>query len=211
MKQISISNGLSICWKLLQRFAGVLAQAYIIIILVALVSRVISNVILKQQAHPNIGLSFIFALVTIAGIIVGIALDLGLTRIQLHIVTQSQARIKDLLVSSELIWKYFWAALMYGLIVLAGYLLFIIPGIIWSIKFSQFKYVMVEKGLGPIDALKESSRLTQGKKWWLFKFYFVLAFVELAGVLIFLVGALVTVPLASLTRVWVYRQLVDNN
>ncbi|MEA3324508.1 MAG: hypothetical protein U9Q37_05135 [Euryarchaeota archaeon] len=58
--------------------------------------------------------------------------------------------------------------ILYGFIVVGGLILLTIPGIIWAIKFQFFDYLIVDKGLGPIDALEKSSEITRGVKWDLF-------------------------------------------
>lgn len=57
------------------------------------------------------------------------------------------------------------------LIVMGGLILFIVPGIICSFRYTQATFIMIEdKNLDPIDALKESRRLMHGHKWNLFVF-----------------------------------------
>ncbi len=58
--------------------------------------------------------------------------------------------------------KYFailLAGILYGFAIVASFLLFIIPAI-WVVSwFALYQIVVVDKGLGPIEALKESKRL----------------------------------------------------
>jgi uncharacterized membrane protein len=50
----------------------------------------------------------------------------------------------------------------------AGFLLFIIPGIILSVAFTILYPVVVLEGGGPVDVLKRSYSLTNGYKWRIF-------------------------------------------
>ncbi|KKP33063.1 MAG: hypothetical protein UR23_C0050G0006 [Candidatus Roizmanbacteria bacterium GW2011_GWA2_32_13] len=59
------------------------------------------------------------------------------------------------------------------LIVLFGYFLFIIPGIIWSFTYSQAYLFSLIDGMGPIKALKTSKISTNKNKRKLFNLYFL--------------------------------------
>ncbi len=56
--------------------------------------------------------------------------------------------------------------LIMGLIVAGGFILFIIPGILFSIWFAFSIYnIAIEKNKDPIEALRKSKQLVQGR-WW---------------------------------------------
>lgn len=86
--------------------------------------------------------------------------------ISLHIGKENTAPIKTLITQA---WKQsptmFLHMVIKGFILLVGYMLFIIPGIIFSVKFMFSEYALVGENLGPIQALKRSSFLTKGYKW----------------------------------------------
>lgn len=103
-------------------------------------------------------------------------------------------------------WFYVLATLLYGLIIGVGTLLLIVPGIIFGLMFMFYGYVMVEKGLGPIDALKESKRLTDGVKWKLFLFSLLVIGLNLLGVLAIIIGVLVTMTITFIALAHLYRQ-----
>ena len=67
--------------------------------------------------------------------------------------------------------KVFGLSFLMGLIILLGLLLFIIPGIILSLSYSQAFYIMKDnEDFGIIDCLRESRRLMNGYKWEYFIF-----------------------------------------
>tara|TARA_B100000427_G_scaffold229622_1_gene192840 strand:- start:1427 stop:2083 length:657 start_codon:yes stop_codon:yes gene_type:complete len=62
----------------------------------------------------------------------------------------------------------FWLS---GLIIIAGYLLFIIPGIIWACQYSMVYYIIADDPkCGGNEALVRSREMTYGHKWKLFRF-----------------------------------------
>lgn len=90
----------------------------------------------------------------------------ALTRLQLasarhHKMTWSEARADSVRVG----WRLFLAGLLTGLAVLGGLILLIIPGLIFGVWFSQVAYVVVEEGLGPVDAMKRSRQLVRNRFW----------------------------------------------
>ncbi|MEK7595862.1 MAG: hypothetical protein AAB443_04745 [Patescibacteria group bacterium] len=60
--------------------------------------------------------------------------------------------------------KYFFVSFVLALIVLGGFLLFVVPGVIWSLMFGLATYIVLFEDFGAIEALKESKRRTDGKK-----------------------------------------------
>ena len=90
--------------------------------------------------------------------------------VSIRLVDGQDASYADFWRPQSRFWFYVLATLLYGLIIGVGTLLLIVPGIIFGLMFMFYGYVMIEKGLGPIDALKESKRLTDGVKWKLFLF-----------------------------------------
>ena len=97
--------------------------------------------------------------------------------------------------------------ILYLLIVAGGFLLLIFPGIIWSIKFSYCYYFVIDKGLGPVEALRASSRTTMGVKWHLFGFGILCGMINALGFLCLIVGAFATFPTVMVASALVYRQL----
>jgi len=83
----------------------------------------------------------------------------------------------------------------------------VIPGIIWAIKFQYFSYLMVDRGMGPIDALKESAKITEGVRTNLFFLKLLLVVINIVGMLFFVVGLLVTIPISIMAEAYVYRKL----
>jgi hypothetical protein len=56
-----------------------------------------------------------------------------------------------------------WVSILRGLIIIGGLLLFVVPGIIWSIRYSLAVQAAVIEGKRGMDALHRSKDLTRGK------------------------------------------------
>ena len=57
---------------------------------------------------------------------------------------------------------YWYISLLVGLIVMGGFLLFIVPGIIFAVWFSLAAYILVAEDIKGMNALRESKRLVSG-------------------------------------------------
>ncbi|MGH6867212.1 MAG: DUF975 family protein [Methyloceanibacter sp.] len=104
-------------------------------------------------------------------------------------------------------WKFLGASILLGLTILAGILLLIVPGIIFALMFAFTTFLVIDRDLGPIEAMKESKRLTYGHKWTLLGFLLVLVGINLLGLIAFGVGLLVSIPVSSLAFAHAYRTL----
>ncbi|OGC78213.1 hypothetical protein A2619_02620 [candidate division WWE3 bacterium RIFOXYD1_FULL_39_9] len=56
----------------------------------------------------------------------------------------------------------FFLLVVYGLVILIGLLLFIIPGIVFAVRFGFAPYVMLDENKGALASMKESWRLVKG-------------------------------------------------
>ena len=100
--------------------------------------------------------------------------------------------------------------LLYYLTVLVGMILFIIPGLILAVRLYFFGFLIIDKGMRPVEALKESYTMTKGYGWKIFFLIFVAAPIILFfGVILFLVGILVAAPIISLAQVFFYGKLLN--
>ena len=133
---------------------------------------------------------------------------MGLIKIALRFCDNQKAKLADLFSCLPLFFKYLFGLILYRLIVLGGMILLIIPGIIWAIKFQFFDYFIVDKKLGPIEALKQSSAITRDAKWDLFFFDLLLGFINFLGAVCLLIGLFASVPTAMVAMAFVYRKLL---
>jgi uncharacterized membrane protein len=104
-------------------------------------------------------------------------------------------------------WKYLGTSILLALAVAIGFVLLIVPGIIFGLMFMFATSIVIERELGPIDALSESHRITRGYKWPLFGFVLLLLLINVLGVLALIVGLLVSIPVSTLAFVHAYRAL----
>lgn len=103
--------------------------------------------------------------------------------------------------------KFFATSLLTSLAIGFGLVLLIVPGLIAMVLFMFSTFVVVDRGLGPLDALKTSMEMTKGNRWPLFGFAVLTALIIALGVLALGVGLLVAVPIVGLATAYAYRLL----
>ncbi|PJE64082.1 MAG: hypothetical protein COU90_04400 [Candidatus Ryanbacteria bacterium CG10_big_fil_rev_8_21_14_0_10_43_42] len=140
---------------------------------------------------------------TIAQIIIG----LGLVKVSLRTVDGERVVFDDIFSVTHLFFSYLGASLLYSLIVFGGFLLLIIPGIIWTVTYWLFQYTLVDREKGVFDALRSAKEASTGVRWELAGFMFVSGVINIAGILAFGVGLLVSLPVTMLATAYVYRSL----
>ena len=154
---------------------------------------------------------------TISSTVVGLAswilqilISIGLIRVPLKFIDGQKAEFGDLVTGGKWFFKYFAGSLLYMLIVLGGLILLVVPGVIWAVRFQFFGYLIIDRGLGPVEALKKSWAITKGSFWDLIIFSVLLALVNALGVLALVVGTLITAPISLLAMAFVYRKLLSS-
>ena len=103
--------------------------------------------------------------------------------------------------------SFAFTTIVYGLMVFVGFILFIIPGVILMLTFFFPFYPIVDRGLGPWQALTYSKRITYGHRWQLLLFFLTCILLILAGALALLIGLFIVLPVTALATARVYRVL----
>ncbi len=201
-KDFSVEEALQYGWNIMKDniwyFLGVLIVAWAL----AGVPHIIAGILQRE----SIGLSFFFRII---GWVADIIVSIGLITIALKFLDKQEPKFEDLFSFKPYFWKYLGASILTGLIVWIGFLLLIVPGIYWALKFQFFGYFVVGQGRDPVEAMRMSSRITHTVKWKLFGFGLVLALINAVGAICLFIGLFVTVPVTLLAYSSVYRKLLE--
>lgn len=142
-------------------------------------------------------------------IAIGTFVDIAQVKITLRFCDGGEAEYEDLYSGYRNFWNMLAGSILYALIVIGGLILFIVPGIYWAVKYWFYRYFIVDKGMGPIDALKRSGQVTYGAKWWVLLFALVVIGINILGALACGIGLFVTVPITMVATAYVYRQMLS--
>jgi uncharacterized membrane protein len=147
------------------------------------------------------------AVMTLISVVVSLLVSIGLTTFALRAHDNIETvQIADLWNPAPF-WRFLGAHILSALVVFAGFLLLIIPGIIAAIGLGFVAFLVVDRGAGPVDALKESWRITKGHKWQLLLLGLALVGINIIGVLLLGIGLFASVPITMLAGAHAYRTL----
>jgi len=127
-------------------------------------------------------------------------------------------------------WKFLGLSVLFSIVILAGVLLgfvlvdrfglenglaigipllFVLGAIFW-LTFMFAGFFVIDREVGPIEAMKESYRITRGHRWSLLGLLLVLLLINLLGALALIVGLLVSAPVLLLAFAHAYRVLAGS-
>jgi uncharacterized membrane protein len=142
---------------------------------------------------------FVFIIVYV---IITVIFEVGLIRISIMFRNGEKPQIRNLYRSNPIVlMNYLVASCVYLLMILFGLLLLVVPGIYLILKYQFYDYLIIDRGMGPFEALKESGRMTDGAKTGLFMFWLTL-YGGILAVMVFLVVLLIALPAVSIMAVY---------
>jgi uncharacterized membrane protein len=151
----------------------------------------------------------VILLVSLASWVLNLVMSMGLIDILLKTIRGQDAEIEDLFNFKRKILSFVWANFLVGLIVVAGFILLIVPGVIWGIKYMFVQYLIVDKGLSASEAMKQSAQMTKDKKGRILVFGLFSFLINLLGLLALVLGLFITAPLTSLAYALLYNHLLS--
>lgn len=115
----------------------------------------------------------------------------GWTAICLNISAGKAASFSELFSNFRYFLNFFLVSVLMVLAVGAASLLLVLPGIYLALRFSFAHFLVVDRNMGPVEALGESWKMTDGVVLNIFLSYFALLVLNLIGGMIPLLGMLV--------------------
>ena len=170
---------------------------------------------MKEHLWFLVGLLLFTSILTMGtGVIPGLSFlisifaSISMLTVLLMIHAGKKPDVKNLFDKYNIVLQYLVASVLYCLIVVIGLILFIIPGVYFALKYQFYRFLVVEKGLGPVEALKESGRITKGNIWKLLWFFWAMVGLNILGAIALLIGLFVTIPITLFAYVFVYHKLL---
>ena len=145
----------------------------------------------------------------VAGYLIQMATQMGLIRISLKLVDGKQPRYGELFEDLATFGRYLAVNLLFVLIIMAGLLLLVLPGIVWSVKYQFAPFLIVDRHPGIKESFKKSAEMTAGAKREVFLFFLLVMGINLAGLLAFGIGVFTTLPATMIAYAFVYRKLLE--
>ncbi|MCU0752476.1 MAG: DUF4339 domain-containing protein [Akkermansiaceae bacterium] len=141
----------------------------------------------------------------IFGNVFSILLSLGLVRIGLNLVSGRQVSVAMLFGEGRKLFTAIVASVLFGLMVVVGLALLIVPGIYLMLRYGQYMAAIVDKDMGILDSLTYSSSITTNNRLNLFLLALLSIAIFIAGALALLVGLIFAYPVIWMSWMVAFR------
>lgn len=112
----------------------------------------------------------------------------------LKAVRREKIEIKDMFSVFE---RNYWNAVLAGLIktiiIVLGFFMLIVPGIIFACRLAFVNYLVIDEKMEALEALKASWAMTKGHGWTIFGMALLAFLIIIAGLLVLFVGVFISV------------------
>lgn len=207
--KFAVDEVVSFGWKAMLKYFWPLTGVFTCNFMVQMVPTV-TTLVLKYCVAQTAAVSLISAVVSLLGAVVSLIMSVGVINMWLKIVDGDSIAVRDVYSKWSRTWNFVLASIVYGVMVIAGYICLIIPGIYLQMRFQFYPFFIVESNAGPITSLKASWAISRGALAELFFFGIVSYFINWIGMLCLLVGMYPAFIVQSLALAKTYRMLRKN-
>lgn len=131
----------------------------------------------------------------------------GVLKLCLDLASGKKVKLDSLLNEFTKVPSYIVSSIIYGFVVVLGFILLILPGIFIAIRLQLYLYFIVDKSLGPIEALKASWKATDGCFWDLFLAAVMAIVINILGALALGIGLFVSYPTTLMASAYIYKKI----
>ena len=207
MPAFTIGDCISYGWDTFKKRPGILIGAVLLTMIIPALPGVIvpGPEVTPGELPPPPTLAQIVA--TFVSAILGLFMAIGAVTVALRAHDDVGAVTLSDIWNPQPFWRFLGAHILVAIGVLIGLMLLVIPGIILAVGLTFVPYLIVDRGAGIVQSLQDSWRLTKGHKLQLFFLMLTLLGLNIVGLLCFIVGILVTVPITWVAVAHAYRTL----
>ena len=152
------------------------------------------------------------SVLSVLGLIYGILIvcptEYGVSFAYLKAARSDKLKIWDMFEAFHNYWNAVLANILVSGIVVIGFFLLIIPGIIFACKLAFTPYLIVDRKMEVIEAIKESWRMTNGHAWTIFFIGLLSIVIIIGGLLFFVVGVIPALMWILVTQASLYHAVM---
>ena len=134
-KDFNFSDVLGYGWRTMKVNLGFFIGLGFLFLIIAYLPVILRGVVNILHLPRVLG-GTLSILLLILGSVINIVIGIGLMKITLAFCDEQKPKIGMLFDAANCFWRYVGATILYTLIVFGGFILLIVPGIIWTVKFS---------------------------------------------------------------------------
>lgn len=207
--KFAVDEVISFGWKEMLKYFWPLTGVMTCTFLVQMVPT-ISSIVLKYLVSQTAAVGALSLIVSLVGAIIGVVIGLGTLNLFLKVVEGDTLAVRDVFSKYSRAWNFALASLLYGLMVGAGYVCLIIPGVYLQLRFQFYPYFILDSDAGPLTSLKASWAITRGSVAEVFFLGIVNYFINWVGLLCLVIGMFPAYIVQNIALAKTYRQLRAN-
>lgn len=202
LSEITFGNLIKRGWTLLKENFVFLAGSFLAVIII----QMLFSALIGEGGQSSEGAASIFYLLMQ---IVMQFVAIGWLNVAIRASRNEPLEVSNFIDKAGLFFKFILTNLLVSVLVMVGLILLIIPGIYLALKYMFVTYAVVDKGVGPFEALTISGKLTKGIKLKLVLYGLGFAGLNLLGVLALGIGLAITMPITMLAYAVLYNALLE--
>lgn len=201
----SISGTFGHGWETLKRFFPELLLILFLLIIFSLPMGLAE----AFADHESFGYIF-FSLFNVAyGLVVMAPLSYGADLLFLKAIRGEPFKVTEIFFAYRQTLQIMLATILTGVIIGIGFVMLFIPGIIFACKLSMVPYLMMDKNMEAVDAVRTSWNMTKGFSWTIFGMGVVSFFVIIGGLILLVVGIIPAILWISLAFAAMYQGMAE--
>jgi|tagenome__1003787_1003787.scaffolds.fasta_scaffold20849642_2 hypothetical protein len=195
----ALGDALSYGWNSYWKNVGPMLLIAVVVFAIQIVFSALGD------ATDSVAVQVILQLV---GALVSLLITLGWFRVALEVTNGVKPELGDVFKAIGY-GPFILASILFYLGALIGFILLIVPGIIFVATFGFYGFVIAQRGddVGVLESLQRSQEITRGHRWQLFGMAIVLFLVNLVGLIACIVGVVFTLGITLIAWAYLYRAL----
>ncbi|MEI6845468.1 MAG: hypothetical protein WCK36_00310 [Candidatus Firestonebacteria bacterium] len=165
---------------------------------------------LQVLFEQNIGKGLLSFNITLLEYLVTPLLLMGFFKIFFQLYDGEKAELSTLFKTYEKYVDFLICHVLVTLIIIGGVLLLIVPGVVWALKYQFAIYLVLDRGMKPLEAIKMSGKITHGHKVNLFLFWWVVLGLCILGLMCCFIGIVPAMIAAMFAYIHIYRTLLSD-
>ncbi|HOI81596.1 MAG: hypothetical protein WCS47_03195 [Thermovirgaceae bacterium] len=200
--RVRIRDSLAFGWRAFRRNT----LFFMVLLLVMGIPLAILNVSLNELplVSPNPSVLFLRGVTWVLRVLVALVLIV----VSLSFCDRGSFEFVQLKGMKPLLIPYLIGSLLLSVLVGVGMALFIVPGVYIAVRYQFMPYLIIDRGMKPLEAFKAAGELVRGSWMNLFLFLLCIVGINFLGTIPLGLGLLITVPVTFMAHARVYRDFV---
>ena len=166
---MDLGSVLNLAWEIFKSRMGLIVGAVLLVgvlgQIVGYIAALVNSIALQEMGNAGY---VVVGLMQLGSYVFSTFLNIGQLKLMLNIARGRTAEIGDVFSGGPFFRSAVLASLLFTLMAMGGFILLIVPGIIVTLMFSQYLFLIVDKNAGVKESLMLSKQVTDGNKMTLF-------------------------------------------